>query len=303
MSRITVVVVNYGSSALLADTLGSLCRADPTLDAVVVDNRSTELERERMVALGGSSGWTVLQPDRNLGFGGGMNLGVAAAFAGGAEAVLLLNPDATIDPGSVRVLADAVDADPMLLAAPRIDRPDGSVWSAGHDLDLRDGTMRARRRRIAGVPVQEWLTGACLMLGEELWNAIGGFADDYFLYWEDVDLSARVLAAGGRLSVLDEAVAVHAEGGTQGVGLHSAGVPKSATYYYYNVRNRQVFAALRLPAETARRWRDHDLHALWALVLQGGRRQVLTAPQRSLLPALRGLRDGRRAAREVRAAR
>ncbi|GAA4753648.1 hypothetical protein GCM10025783_28190 [Amnibacterium soli] len=299
MSGVAVVVVNYASSALLAECLLPLIRSDPALSAVVVDNRTTDAERAEVLALGAAHGWRVLTPAENLGFGTGMNLGVAAAFEDGADAVLLLNPDASIGPDAVRTLAAAVAADPMLLAAPRIDRPDGTLWSAGHDLDLRDGSMRARRRRIVGVPVQEWLTGACLMVSRTLWEAVDGFADEYFLYWEDVDLSARVLAAGGRLAVLDDAVAVHAEGGTQGVGLRSAGTAKSVTYYYFNVRNRLVYAALLLAPEDLQRWRRHDLRLLWAVVKQGGRRQLLTAPHRSLLPALRGLRDGRRLSREL----
>lgn len=299
MTRLAVVVVNYASAALLESTLVPLGRADPDLSVVVVDNRSTDEERGRAVALGAVEGWTVLTPATNTGFGAGMNLGVAAAFERGADAVLLLNPDATISLESVRVLERAVEADPMLLAAPRIDRPDGTLWSAGHDLDLRDGSMRSRRRRIPGVPVQEWLTGACLMVSRRLWEAVGGFADAYFLYWEDVDLSARVLAAGGRLAVLEDAVAVHAEGGTQGAGIRSAGTAKSPGYYYFNVRNRAVYAALRLTGEDRARWRRQDLRVLWAVVRQGGRRQVLLAPHRSLLPAWRGLRDGRRAARAL----
>lgn len=303
MTGVTVVVVNYGSSALLADSLGRLCPPDGPFSAVVVDNRSTDSERQRITTLAAASGWTVLLPDENLGFGAGMNLGVSAAFEAGADAVLLLNPDATIDRGSVDLLASAVRADPLLLAAPRIERPDGTLWSSGHDLDLRDGSSRARSKRIPDVPVQEWLTGACLMIARELWDAVGGFADEYFLYWEDIDLSARVLGAGGRLAIIEQANAVHAEGGTQGQGLRSAGSAKSATYYYFNARNRLLFAALRLEPEDVARWRRQDLRVVWRILLQGGRRQLVTAPSRSLLPALRGMRDGRRAARRVLAGR
>ncbi|RIX26615.1 glycosyltransferase [Amnibacterium setariae] len=298
--RITVVVVNYGASDLLEETLAPLVRSDPSLRAVVVDNRSTERERLRLSALAAEEGWATVLPDANLGFGAGMNLGVAAAFEDGAEAVLLLNPDAAIDRRAVRLLGETVRADPMALAAPRIERPDGSLWSVGHLLDLRDGTMRSARRGAPGADAQQWLTGACLLMHRRLWDAAGGFADDYFLYWEDVDLSARVLAAGGRLVVVDDAVAVHAEGGTQGNGIRTAGTAKSPTYYYWNVRNRQVFAALHLDEQGRRRWRREDRRVLLEVVLQGGRRQLLTAPHRSLLPALRGLRDGRRVARTLR---
>ncbi len=77
----------------------------------------------------------------------------------------------------------------------------------------------------------------------ELWDLVGGFDESYFLYWEDVDLSWRIVAAGGRLAVAEDLTAFHAVGATQ------AGSTKSATYVYYSARNRLRFAGT-LPART-----------------------------------------------------
>ena len=137
--------------------------------------------------------------------------------------------------------------------------------------------MRATRKREAdsGTAVRMWLTGACLMISRELWDRLGGFDDRYFLYWEDVDLSWRCEEAGGRL---------HGRaGGNRGPrrGGHS-GRPRtrertrSATYYYYNTRNRLLFAGAHLDRATRHRWITSSAREAYNILLRGGRRQLLS---------------------------
>jgi N-acetylglucosaminyl-diphospho-decaprenol L-rhamnosyltransferase len=287
----TVVVVSYGSHALLADTLVATLATDPRARAVVVDNWTTDDERQALVRLASEQGWAVELPDTNLGFGGGMNRGVARALDDGATRVLLLNPDAVVEPGGLATLGAALDADPMALASPVVVRPDGSPFASGTtDLRLRDGTMRATRRRPAGSrePVVEWLSGACLAMTDVLWRAVGGFDERYFLYWEDVDLSVRVQRAGGSLRVVEDARAVHDEGATHDDATTSRA--KSPTYYYFNIRNRLLFAAVHLDAPSVRRWMLTAPRAARAVLLQGGRRQLTHLPP--WRAAVRGTWDG-----------
>ena len=305
LSGASVVVVNYGSSALLEENLAPLARAVDGLTVVVVDNLSTDDERRRVLALGEREGWSVVTPPGNEGFGTGCDLGVERARALGAQWHVLLNPDATMAPEALDALVAAVRDEPDVLAAPRIERPDGSTWSAGSDLYLDDGRVRSRRRRPDDVDparVRPWLTGACLALSDDLWRRAGGFDDAYFLYWEDVDLSQRVVEAGGRLRLLDDVVAVHAEGGTQGTGAAggagaaSAGEAKSATYYRYNIRNRAVYAVRHLDDADLRRWHRRTPRVAWEILLQGGRRQFLTSPG-TLAVGARAVLESRRLVR------
>ncbi|MFT2689817.1 glycosyltransferase family 2 protein [Clavibacter zhangzhiyongii] len=179
--------------------------------------------------------------------------------------------------------------------APLILRPDGSTWFRGSDLYLADGRIRsaARRAQHPGLAVEPWLTGACLLVTDELWTRVGGFSDDYFLYWEDVDLSRKVVEAGGSLRVVEDAVAVHAEGGTQSAGHASAGQAKSGTYYYHNVRNRLLYGARHLDAAALRRWRLLTPVIAYEVLLQGGRRQF-AHPVAPVSAAVRGILDGYR---------
>jgi GT2 family glycosyltransferase len=280
LAGVAVLVVNYGSSGLLVENLLPLSRSAPELTVVVVDNLTTDAERTRVRGLAAAEGWLLVLPDTNTGFGRGMNIAAARARAEGAVSVLLLNPDARIEAVSVAGLVERARIEPRTMVAPRILRPDGSVWFEGSDLYLDDGRIRSRRRRPEGSPrVEEWLTGACLLLSTELYQRAGGFDEDYFLYWEDVDFSRRVRDAGGSLRVLSEVTAVHAEGGTQAsAGLASSGQTKSAVYYRYNIRNRMLFAAKHLGDDDLEKWNRTALRVSWEILLQGGRKQFLRSP-------------------------
>ena len=187
-------------------------------------------------------------------------------------------------------------AEPLTLVSPTIVRPDGQVWFDGIDLDVDRGEMRSRRSAGPAPPrVEEWLVGTCLMLSKTLWERVGGFDERYFLYWEDVDFSRRVAASGGGLRVDPVAIAVHQEGGSQQAHVQDnpRARAKSLNYYYYNVRNRLLYAAIHLDTPDQVRWRRSAIRAAYRILLQGGRRQFVH-PLPPLRAAAAGVIDGRR---------
>lgn len=289
--ELAIIVVNYGSHELLETNIVPVSSHTRDASVVIVDNYTNDTERKSVASLVARRGWTMLAPETNLGFGGGMNLGVEAAARAGARAFLLINPDATLGRSSLQLLREAVEQSPMTVVAPRIVRSDGSIWFAGATVRMEDGETKGRRHASATLPTGErrWLTGACLLLSLEMWRASGGFDDRYFLYWEDVDFSFRIEAAGGALEVVEEATAIHDEGGTQGGGRGARA--KSPVYYYYNIRNRLLFAAIHLSPDDRRRWKGSAIPAAWRILLRGGRRQFLR-PVGPVWAAVRGIRDG-----------
>lgn len=307
LARLAVVVVSYGDPTLLERHTAQVAAALRPARIVVVDNHSTDANRDAVRQLCEREGWTGVFPGTNTGFGAGCNLGAAAALAEGAEVLLFLNPDATIDAESAVRLVAAVESEPLLLAGPTVLGPGGEVTSAGLDLDLDTGMMRPWRRRDEHPEAETlpWVTGACFVVARELWDQVSGFDERYFLYWEDVDLSARVQALGGRVAVVDGATAIHSGGGTQRAEGSRA---KSPAYYYFNVRNRALFARTWLSQERQRAWRRGAVGAAYEILMRGGRRQLLH-PVRPVSAVARGLRDGRRdrpvrvlaSARELRA--
>ena len=98
------------------------------------------------------------------------------------------------------------------------------------------------------------------------------------------------------LRVVRDSLATHDEGATHATpdqGMRA----KSDTYYYYNVRNRLLYAALNLDRQTQNRWLRTALGAGWEIVMRGGARQLLITP-RPLLTALKATWDGYRLLRK-----
>lgn len=295
---VALICVNYGSSHLLADNFAPLA-ADQAVHGVVVDNLSSAEERARAQSLAEANGWRLLTPDGNLGFGQAVNLAVAE-LRDDFNRFVVINPDATMSLEALARLVEAASGAEPTLAAPKIQRPDGSDWFTGSDLYLADGSIRASAKRPPGAEVRAWLTGAVLAFDLRTWDLVGGFDDDYFLYWEDVDLCWRLEDAGARLRVVGDAIAVHSEGGTQAHGgLSRSGQAKSAIYYYYNIRNRLLFGAKHLPRARWRQWLRHTPRVSWQILLQGGRRQFLSR-QAPIIPLVRGMVEGVRLGRRIR---
>ncbi|MGW6131953.1 glycosyltransferase family 2 protein [Cellulomonas sp. NPDC055163] len=282
-----VVVVNYGSSDLLRTNLPDELTAGGAR-VHVVDNFSGDAERHAVRELAGERGWSLLELD-NVGFGAGMNAGSAAARAAGADTLLLLNPDASIPAAGLAELVATTRAEPLTMLSPLIVLPSGRLQFRGSQVLVREGRTRAADGSdpdLAGA----WLAGTVLVLSVTLWDAIGGFDDDYFLYWEDVDLSWRCTAVGGRLLVDPRVRATHDVGGTQATAHPQA---KSTTYYYWNCRNRLLFAARHLGPRDRLRWALRTPGYAVEVLLRGGRRQF-AHPVAPVGAALRGSLAGLR---------
>jgi GT2 family glycosyltransferase len=161
------------------------------------------------------------------------------------------------------------------MASPRIEDSRGRVVFAGAEMSWATGEMRRTQSDAPADAWMPWLGGACLALHRDLFMTCEGFDEGYFMYWEDVDLSAKVLRAGGRLVVLPELLAVHDEGGTQDA---ADGPAKSPLYYYYNCRNRLLFARAHLTLGARMRWLAATPGASWQILMRGGRRQLMTSP-------------------------
>lgn len=283
-----VVVVNYGDPAVLEENLLRHDLSAVSSVVVVVDNFSGDAHRAAVARLCARRGLEFCPLPTNAGFGPGVNAGAARALDLGCDAVLVVNPDLRVPPEVVAALHADVVADPRRVVAPRIVREDGRHWFDGAEVSLRTGRTR-RTGRLSGPDLRPWLTGACLALHRDLWTELGGFADGYFLYWEDVDLSLRALALGADLRVRPDLEAVHLVGATQ------PGRGKSATYVEFNCRNRLLFARRHLPPRRVVRFlAGSPVYAAEVLRRDGWRR--LLRDRSGLRAAVRGTAAGWRIA-------
>ncbi|MEL4320458.1 glycosyltransferase family 2 protein [Leifsonia sp. YIM 134122] len=270
-AALAVIVVNYGSSQLIAENLAGHDPRPVATEVVVVDNFTSHAELAAIRDLCARLGWHLVANPTNLGFGAAMNAGVRRAQDLGCEVFLLLNPDARVEPAVISALLIDSQRDPLAVVCPRIIDSDGRDWFAGGTVSVQDGTTSTRAGTDSSLP-GGWITGACLMIHDELWTRIDGFDDDYFLYWEDVDLSWRATAVGGRLRVRTDLAARHSIGGTQ------TAEGKSSTYMYYNCRNRLLFASKHLDRSDILHWVRRTPAYTWEVATRGSRRTLARHP-------------------------
>lgn len=283
-----VIVVNYGDPALISANAGRIDEVDEGCLIVVVDNFHSDSARARTQELCRQRDWLFV-PSPNDGYGAGVNRGVEAARALGHRTFISLNPDASASASVLRELARHVLDHPRSLVSPSMESSDGHPHFQGSMVSMRTGQMRSGWTPGDQDPEwKNWLSGACLAFSSEAFDALSGFSEEYFMYWEDVDISRRAAALGLSLHLRSDLVVVHDEGGTQGPRNSRV---KSPLYYRLNIRNRMLFGRRFLRGRDWARWISASPRQSLLIWMRGGRRQALTEP-RGVAAALQGLVQG-----------
>jgi GT2 family glycosyltransferase len=181
---------------------------------IVVDNGSGDgspdiLRRELPAAV-------VIESETNLGFAGGVNIGIAAAIERGFDAVCLLNTDAEPSADCFDAIAKVLQEDPRCGAAGVTVRraSDDSLEALGGGRLNR--VLGTQKERLSPADRLDFITGTCLTLRSAAVADVGTFDTDFFMYWEDIDLSLRLAAAGWHLGFAADAVVHHVGQGTVG---------------------------------------------------------------------------------------
>ncbi|MGH8929531.1 MAG: glycosyltransferase family 2 protein [Egibacteraceae bacterium] len=226
---VTLAVVTYNSALLLPRFLSALPAALEgvgSYELTVVDNASTDDTLE--VARTYASGATVVALDHNSGYAGGVNAALATSQP--SAAIYVLNPDTILQPGSVRILLDALESPGVGIAVPRMLSADGRL-----DASLRReptltralGTAllgkRAGRWAALGENVldpecycrsttADWAVGAALMVSRACATAVGPWDETFFLYSEETDFCLRARDLGFGLRLVPDAVVIHIGG-------------------------------------------------------------------------------------------
>lgn len=193
--------------------------------------------------------------DDNRGFAGGNNWGIKKALKVGAEAILLLNDDASIEKSTIHLMKETLFSDqktgvvvPKIYFYPgfeyhkdRYKKEDlGKViWYAGGEIDRKNvmgihfGVDEIDRGQYNKRKEVEFATGCAMMIKREVLEETGLFDERYFLYLEDMDLSIRIKKSGYKIIYEPKAIVWHKNAQSSGVG--------SGLHDYFFTRNRLLF--------------------------------------------------------------
>jgi len=217
---VAAVIVDFHAGQALDDCVDSL-HANGVTDIVVVENGE---EGSTLPSLSGQHVVLVV-PKLNLGYGRGVNRGVAAAPV--RRYLLVSNPDVVVHDGAVAALVAFLDEHPnVAIVGPQIVRPDGSVypsqrvfpnfWLAGlHALlaplwPTNPFTRRYRSPRKDGSV--DWVSGAFFLARRDRFEEVGGFDERYFMFAEDMALCWQMRAHGYDVAATPDALVMHIEG-------------------------------------------------------------------------------------------
>lgn len=238
-----VSIVNFRTPELTLRCLASLDRERalvPDLRAVVVDNASGDDSVKQIqegIDAAGYGAWaSLVASPENRGYGSGNNLVLQAELEKEEPAsfFLILNPDTEILPGGIAKQVAFLDAHPEAsLTGPRTESTPGmadptafrfprflNALSDGFRLGFLDrwcANHRTAPPPRAEAHEAEWVSGGCLLMRREVLETIGLFDEDFFLYFEEVDLCHRARAAGFRTWYVPEAVIMHYAGSSTGI--------------------------------------------------------------------------------------
>jgi GT2 family glycosyltransferase len=278
--NVAAVVVSWNGRDDTLDALESL----RGIDTVVVDNGSVDGSADAIAER--FPDVELIRAGVNLGFAGGNNAGIRRALDRGADWVLLVNNDATVEPGIVDALAAAAESRPDagVLACKVLFADSDRLWYAGAGFNPYVG--RSRHERF-GKPDEPGAlrdtaraTGAGMAVSRAAIDKAGLLDEEFFLYAEDLEWCLRIKAAGFAVVYVPEARVRHRVTASSG----GAGSPTAS---YYEARN--VLAVV-------------ERHRPLPRGLTGARRALVVAPRvalaarrpRSAYAALRGWRDYRK---------
>ncbi len=225
----SVVLVSYRTGPVLLECLASVMRQDGVREVILVDNGNPAdllAEVDRLAAA--DARLVVMTGHGNVGFARGCNLGVARTTQ---PTLLLLNPDAVLEPGVIGAALDALAGrEDVALATVRLLNTDGTEqrgcrrnlltpWSCVveqlHLARLVPGLsgVNLNTAPVPDHPVEvPCISGAFMLMPRDTWERAGGMDEGYFLHVEDVDFCLRLRRDGGRILYIPGVSVTHVQG-------------------------------------------------------------------------------------------
>ena len=234
MNSLAIIVLNWNGADDTLNCVESLQQQTLRPEIIIVDNNSSDDSVERFedhIKSQKKDAPILIKNSQNLGFAGGINTGLVHARKQGFEYIGVLNPDAIADKHWLKSLYTELTSHPSAgIATGLLLRRDGNTIDTSGDFYTTWGLPGPRNRDepTVNAPNQPGeifgATGGGALYRTAMLNDIGLFDEDFFMYYEDVDLSFRAQLAGWKVRYTPKAIAYHK------VGASSQKVPGLAVF-------------------------------------------------------------------------
>ncbi|MBU1023332.1 glycosyltransferase family 2 protein [bacterium] len=222
--KVSLISLNLNGAPFLADFLDSVSveiTGMPDVELILLDNGSSDNSLSMIL---NDYPWVrLIQSSRNLGFCGGIHKAVSESTA---ECLVFLNNDMILEPGFLDSILKPLDDDQTVgaVAGLILNETGMKVDYAGGDINLFGwGFQRCHNMSIAefeekhfdnSYPRQFFGCGGSLAMKRSIWEKSGGFDNDYFAFFEDVDLGWRLNLMGLKTVLATKARVLHKHHGT-----------------------------------------------------------------------------------------
>ena len=214
---ISVIIINYKSERFLEECIASLELAlrDISYEIIIVNNDSVILED---ILKPKTQNLRILNRKANDGFAKACNAG---AKISNGKFLFFLNPDTKVHPENISALFSTLSEEGTGVSAPRLILPNGKPqpWSNGRAITfwtLLGNNLGLAKNKNASLTDQshetDWVSGAALAIPKKLFAMHNGFDENFFMYFEDIDLCRRVKMSGYKILSLPQIEVLHIGG-------------------------------------------------------------------------------------------
>jgi GT2 family glycosyltransferase len=240
--NVYIITLNWNNEGDTIECVKSLEKIDyGNYKIIVIDNGSSDESvfkiKKQFFEI------KIIENKNNLGFAGGNNAGIKYAINNGADYVLLINNDTTVEENFLDKLVEFGDSDKKIgILGSKIcyyDNP-SIIWSAGGKVNwLKNkgshiGLDEIDKGQFDKIREVGYLTGCCVLIKREVFEKIGALSEDYFLYYEDTDFALRAKNAGYKSIYVPSSKIYHKVSRSTKSG--------SSSYIYYHTRNGLVMS-------------------------------------------------------------
>lgn len=210
--KVFIIVLNFNGRDTIRACLESVYKSDyPNYEIIVADNASKDGSFETAKKYF-SKAYFILS-STNIGFAAGNNTAIRLALEKFADYIFLLNNDATVEKDSISKLVEEAEKNAKAgIVSPVIYRPDGTIWYSGGKINW----LKMRALHSINIEKQipyetKFASGCAMLVKKNVFREVGLLSENYFLYYEDADLSLKSSNKGFRIMVVPDAHVTHWE--------------------------------------------------------------------------------------------
>jgi hypothetical protein len=203
MKTLSVIIVNYKSEQFLENCLASLySKYTPDVEIIIINNDATTKLPEIAITFPQAK---IINNQKNIGFGSAHNQGAKKAQG---KYLFLLNPDTTVQTGIEKALIFLENNPEVAIIGSNLVSLDKQTqsWIAGVSVCLSDllknnfGLIASKKIWQSKTKIEaDWVSGGAMFVRKNIFEKVGGFDENFFMYFEDIDLCKRIQKLGNKI--------------------------------------------------------------------------------------------------------